>query len=122
MLEGFTDDVRSMAKLAVAVGVAIEIPNRPVVFKSLITDAEPTSNTFESSLQHVLPSELQQYLVPPQGTRRLYVPAESIMAVSFGNNHVSIQFTSASAVLETFITLPCLVCARAAKHVFVASA
>jgi hypothetical protein len=36
--------------------------------KSLMTDAVPTSKTLLSSLQHVLPSEEQQYFVPPHST------------------------------------------------------
>ena len=39
--------------------------DKPKLFTML---AELTSNTCVSSLQHVLPSEEQQYLVPPQGT------------------------------------------------------
>lgn len=37
--------------------------------KSLTMDAVPTSKTLLSSLQQVLPSEEQQYFVPPHSTR-----------------------------------------------------
>lgn len=40
-----------------AVGVSIEKVYEAMLARSLITDAEPTVKTLESSLQHVLPSE-----------------------------------------------------------------
>lgn len=52
--------------------VAIENPDVIVLAKSLMTVGEPSEKTFESSLQHVLASELQQYRSPPHGTIRSY--------------------------------------------------
>lgn len=55
-----------------SVGVAMGNTEAFVLAKSLMTVGEPSENTFESSLQHVLSSELQQYRSPPHGTSRSY--------------------------------------------------
>jgi hypothetical protein len=61
-----TDPLSSVCvSTAVPVGVSMGRPVVVVDEKSLIMVPVATVKTFVSSLQHVLPSEEQQYLSPP---------------------------------------------------------
>ena len=73
VLAGLEEEAEEVPEPLVAVWVAVAAKLGPEYVveteRSLITDAEATSKTFASSLQHVLPSEPQQYLLSPQDIR-----------------------------------------------------